>query len=128
MPAIGVGHAPAHLSPVARAFWIRWAPVLTRLRVLTETDAAILGATAEAFASFRAADRIVRAEGITLTEFTKAGTSTKRHPADIARAAWHDRWVAGLASLGMSPVAKSKVSTAADTGPDPMDDLLGAIG
>lgn len=123
-PTVGVGRPPAHLAPIAASFWRKWAPILTKLRVLTEIDAVHLQTTAAAYANWRLADAIVRREGLTITEETKAGTSTKRHPADIARVAWHQQLEDGLAKLGMDPVDRTRVASA-EGEVDPMEAFLG---
>jgi phage terminase small subunit len=102
MPAIGA-EPPDYLptrGPARRA-WERLAPMLTRLRILTEADADALAAVCLSLAEYLAA---------------KQHKDQWRRAADAQR-----RCIAGLATFGLDPQARIKVKVLPPTEKDPLE-------
>lgn len=70
--------APAHLTKEAREEWLRLAPELKRLNLLTTADVSALLTYCEAYATWRAAKREVKKYGLTFESQTK---QRKKNPA-----------------------------------------------
>jgi len=88
--------------------------------VLTDPDLPALRALCLAWSHYRAADRVVQAEGLILG----VGTMPHRHPAAGERGEWWARVRAGLADFGLNPAARGRVSAAP---PMPEEDALGKL-
>lgn len=119
-PAVGA-RRPAHVVGIARRKWDELADVLTRTRVLTESDAEWLGMTCVAFADWRAADRVIRRLGHTYTTTSDRGAEREleRPEVRIRNDAWR-RYTAGLAALGLNPSARSRVVAQPEEHVDPL--------
>lgn len=104
---------PEFLSDRARQAWNDLAPVLDRVGVLAETDAAALVGLCEAYADLQEA-RAALAEGKRFyTTTTPAGdTMIRPHPALAAASDADRRFRAWLVEFGMTPSARSRVAAA----------------
>jgi P27 family predicted phage terminase small subunit len=117
-PALGenVPEPPAYLSDYARAEWVRLAPELHRLRLLTVADLSTFAVYCASYAKWRMAEEALAAG---------ADPAAAKVLAQVASAACRDM-VAVAAHFGLSPVARARV--AAGVGPKPpgkFDDLIG---
>lgn len=107
---------PAHLSETARTAWAGFAPILERMQVLTEADAAALERLCEVYAETLTLQEIIKTEGRLYETTTRDGSKMIRsHPA-VAMLADADRRLAMyLQKFGLSPADRSRVSA---SGPD----------
>ena len=108
-----VDESLAYLSPLAKKLWPDISKVLLGMGVLTIADGAALGLLAEALAEGIIARRTIEACGgaTYLSEGRDGQTLIKAHPA-FAQAADADRRFMALASqFGLTPAARSRVST-----------------
>jgi P27 family predicted phage terminase small subunit len=99
------------------------------MRVLTVADATALALLCEALGEWRAADDIVRAEGVVYESTTRSGVMKRPHPCVAIRGdAWR-RAEKMLAKFGLTPSDRSRVETArhAEPGtPNPWDEVTNA--
>ena len=98
---------PRGLSTPGRAEWRRVAPMLARLGILTETDAAALRAYCEAFATWQEATAGIRAAG--MVEQTEFGLRASPYVKIANEAATQMR--ALLVEFGMTPSARARIHT-----------------
>jgi P27 family predicted phage terminase small subunit len=108
---VGAPPIPAHLDALAREEWHRLVAMALKARVLTEADRSILEIAACAYAVWRVAIDVIRAEGLTYeTTNTTGGSVIKARPeAAIESDAWR-RYKAAVVELGFTPAARSKVN------------------
>jgi P27 family predicted phage terminase small subunit len=114
---------PEGLSEPAQAHWRRLSLELGRVGLLTRLDGVGLGLLCQALAEMDAANAIVASHGV-LVRAPKSGTPMPNPALPIARNA-AERVRKLLAELGMTPAARSRVSTEGDEdgAPDPWAEL-----
>jgi P27 family predicted phage terminase small subunit len=104
---------PAWLARAAKKEWRRVAPMLTRLGVLTETDAAALAAYCEAWVTWHTATKAMRKSGMVAERQTENGPVLITSPyVKIAHEAM-SQMRAFLVEFGMTPSARARIHTAA---------------
>jgi len=105
--------APSWLSPEAKREWRRVMPLLVERRILTDADLGTLESYCVSIGTMREAQKILSAEGLIL--------NGKRHPAfGIMNAAQTSARLAA-ATLGLTPVDRSRPAIRDD---DDADSLL----
>ncbi|OQC42290.1 MAG: Phage terminase, small subunit [Acidobacteria bacterium ADurb.Bin051] len=116
---------PKGLRKDAAAQWRKLAPILARLRVLTEADLAALELTCNAWADYAEAAAFVKAEGAWYRTTTDTGGELVRaNPALTERAdAWR-RFRLGLVEFGLTPASRSKVAALPAEEADPLAEFL----
>lgn len=108
---------PAWLPAAGKREWSRVAPMLARLGVLTETDAAALAAYCEAWVTWRQATAAMRKGGLVAERQTDAGPVLLTSPyVKIAHDAMN-QMRAFLIEFGMTPSARARIHTAASDKP-----------
>ena len=112
---------PSWLAADAKSVWRDLAPVLERMKVLTEADREALALLCSALAEYRQARAVLDREGSTYRATTEAGAVLVRPRPElrIAQDAWR-RARLMLVEFGLSPAARSKVS-ALDPAAEPDD-------
>lgn len=115
------------LSDLARTAWADIAPILRRMKVLTEADAVGLALLCDALAGYVTASRVVREEGAVY--WTEGRSPMRRaHPA-VAIAAENSKFAKALLSeFGLTPAARSRVSSVGGGQKDPLDKWLAGAG
>lgn len=108
---------PRHLSAGARAEWRQVVPELHRMGVIARLDGTLLAMYAEAVARWRAAERIVAADGMLLT--TQQGNRIQHPAVGVANVARRDA-VRIMGELGLTPAARAKMEAVA-TNEDEVD-------
>lgn len=109
--------APTWLDPAAQDEWRRLAPLLSRLGVLTETDADALAAYCEAWVTWKEATAKVRQFGMVIKR-TKAGGEVPVISPYVKVA--HNAMAqmrTFLVEFGMTPSARARIHTAAPADP-----------
>ncbi len=103
---------PADFDDVAKSEWRRVVAEAFKLEVLTKADRGIVEAAARAYSAMRKAQKFCDEQGLTYeTEGTEGQRMIKANPAAAIAAEAARRWAAALVQLGLSPSARSKVST-----------------
>jgi P27 family predicted phage terminase small subunit len=111
-PAITAPACPDFLDDAAQAEWARLAPQLLELRLLAETDRAMLAAHCVAWSRWERAERKVAEQGAVLTSSTGVQrrnpwtTIAKEARAELERTANH---------FGLSPATRGRVAAAPQT-------------
>lgn len=122
-PELASADPPESLPPEAVIRWNRYAPVLIRLRVLTELDRATLADLCVVEARLAECNRELDKDGVVIAG---ARGGLVRHPAVMAANAYGARALQLRAKLGMSPVDRAKVSAQAEYVQDDFEAYLGA--
>lgn len=107
---VGAPKAPAHLGrdPVALAAWVQLCKHLMKMRVLAPADGPVLEGLCIAYSHARAADKIVRRDGMIVT---RKGRGVAAHPAvKISFQAWRDVRVFAQ-EFGLTPSSRTRVHT-----------------
>jgi P27 family predicted phage terminase small subunit len=104
---------PAWLAKAAKAEWRRLAPMLTRLGILTETDAAALAAYCEAWVTWQTATRSMRKDGLVIARDDGMAMSPYVKIAHDAMTQMRSF----LVEFGMTPSARARIHTAAPDKP-----------
>ena len=116
---------PKGLSKAAKSAWRSLAPMLRRLRVLTEADTMALASACEAYADLSRARAELETVGWYQTVRTKSGDPmTRLHPAVGVAQDADRRLRAWLAEFGLTPSSRSRVSVDADDPADRVKDFL----
>jgi P27 family predicted phage terminase small subunit len=97
---------PAWLDPEAQAEWIRLAPMLERLGVLTETDTGALTAYCDAWATWKGATQQIRKFGMVI-KGKEAVPVVSPYVKIAHNALMHMR--ALLTEFGMTPSSRARV-------------------
>ena len=125
-PRRGRPRPPKSLTATARMYWSDLVKLLDSMRVMTVGDVTALTLLCEALGEWRAADDIVRAEGVVYESTTRSGIMKRPHPAVAIRAdAWR-RVEKMLGKFGLTPSDRSRVETARHAlpgGRDPWDEI-----
>lgn len=108
---------PSHISPPARTAWRHVCKFLDDMGVLTTADGLAVEGLVESYAELCAARSALDARGsITYETTTKDGSTMYRPHPEVAMIADADRRFRGwLATCGLSPADRSKVSAAPDS-------------
>lgn len=107
---------PSWLSPFAQEEWNRTAPMIEKLGLLTEVDAAAFEAYCQVYANWKEATLIIRQEGLTFV--TPNGYVQQRPEVAIANTA--AKLMRGfIHEFGLSPSARANM--AVDSGRDADD-------
>jgi P27 family predicted phage terminase small subunit len=114
---------PSFLDGAARATWRQVAPALHRLGLLTELDGTILAAFCTAAARWRAAERVLRTEGLTMIVPQGLLARPEVAIARLERAAA----VRFGAELGLTPTARARLGGGAPPDPAKLDLTLGGL-
>lgn len=121
---------PDFLDDRAIEQWRDLTPKLGKMRVLTELDLWALAATCEAYSEYRDCADLVQEFGRTYETFNQNGGVMVRPRPEVAQKsdAWR-RWIAGLREFGLTPSARTKVSTSSPGDEDEFESFLrgGAI-
>lgn len=137
-PARASAEPPPGLSAGALAAWGRLFPVLHRMGVVTEADAAALARMCECCAEMQAATESLARPVLDLdgTEVAPAGSLTyttrsasggvmvRTRPEVAARAAAERRFQHWLTQFGLTPAARSRVSAVGEREKDPADEYF----
>jgi P27 family predicted phage terminase small subunit len=108
-PTVPVEHAepPSQLNDEARAEWFRMIPILTRMKVLSESDLAALALYCEAHARHSAAARDLSKRGMV----TMTADGPRINPAvGIAERA-SNQALRFLVEFGLTPSSRSRLKT-----------------
>lgn len=121
--ARGLPRVPAHLSAVERRLW---ADVLRSMPVglIARADEPCLERLVVAWARFREATKIIKAEGLQIS----SPYGPVRHPLLATQNAAAMEMHRAGGELGLSPVARARMASPDAGGADPMDLLLGPDG
>jgi P27 family predicted phage terminase small subunit len=122
-PEEGRPKPPDWLSRKAKIAWAELADVLEEMHVLTVADRRALELLCDAYSEWREARAIVDLEGETYETTTAHGSTVRKAEPAVAIAA--DAWRrvrAMLAEFGLTPAARSKVSTVETPKKDPFED------
>jgi P27 family predicted phage terminase small subunit len=105
---------PAHLSDKAKSAWNVVAPMLAKAKVLSTADAMALELLCEAYSDYLAADKQLKDFGSNYyeTKNNSGGVMHRAHPAVAAKRDADRRIKAWLAEFGMTPSARTRISTA----------------
>jgi len=106
--------------------WQQLAPVLAKLRVLTEADLAALELTCNAWSEYsEAADYVAKHGAWYKTKNEAGGEMVRSNPALVERGdAWR-RFKSGLVEFGLTPAARSKVSALPAQPEDALREFIG---
>jgi len=104
---------PAWLAKAAKSEWRRLAPMLTRLGILTETDAAALAAYCEAWVTWQTATQAMRKDGLVIARDDGMAMSPYVKIAHDAM----NQMRSFLVEFGMTPSARARIHTAAPDKP-----------
>jgi P27 family predicted phage terminase small subunit len=112
---------PKYLDERARLEWLRVAPELHRLGLLTLVDVSILAVYCTSYSRWMAAEEQLRTQGFTTTT---SNANEVQHPlVGIARRAMHDVAKFG-AMFGLSPTGRTRLSPSELPDGDAFGDLL----
>lgn len=109
MPDPAVPECPEHLNEAARAEWDRLAPQLCELRVLSDLDAAALGAYCQTFARWADAERHVQEGGAVIQ--TPNGCLQVNPWLSVCHESLR-QMRAYLVELGLTPSARTRLQVA----------------
>jgi P27 family predicted phage terminase small subunit len=110
-PARGVPEMPQQLKGEARLEWIRIAPILEKMEVLTRADGAALAAYCKLHALNRKAEAAIAKYGIVYAKVDEAGVSVlKKNPAVSIFESTSRLIRSFLQEFGLTPAARSKVA------------------
>ena len=112
---------PMELDPSARDVWDHFAPMLHRMRLLTEADVLSLAAMCTSWSTYRQASTTVQSEGA-LTMGAR-GQLVRNPAALVAKDALAD-YMRLATEFGLTPSSRARIVLPVDGGSDPLDDLL----
>ncbi len=117
---------PEWLSEIAKAEWLRVAPELERIGLLTQIDSTALAAYCAAYARWQMAEEALARHGLTFV--TEGGYSAQRPEVSIANKAMAEIR-AFCKEFGMTPSSRGRMSLPGKDGEeiDPLEKLLGAV-
>ncbi len=118
LPDEATGEIPAWLKGRGRRAWKWLAPMLTRLKLLTEADEDALALLADAYAEYIECRAVVRKEGRTYELETKFGSMIRPRPeVGMAADAWR-RVHRMLTEFGLTPSSRSRIQIPAEAPED----------
>lgn len=112
---------PGKLSERAHAEWDRLAPILQRMRVLTEADGAALGMLCADIAELEEITAEIEKTGKVIKN--KRSGAIRLNPLIALQSQLNQRVTTGLREFGLSPASRTKVRTAKADGPAQMFNL-----
>ena len=120
--ALGKG-VPKHLSKEARVYWRESFKLLTRVGILTETDADSLGLYCETKARWIHAKQKLAKDGLVI--IAQSGFPVQNPYLQILNKA-HDQMLKILLEFGMTPAARTKVNATSkdEDESDPWDEFM----
>jgi len=120
-PVSDISKPPNWMSPKAKKFWRKYAPILKRLGLLTEPDVPALSILCETFAEYRQALWKLRTEGF--TTLAPSGYEQQRPEVGILRKARKDI-ESLLAHFGMTPAARTRIQVNLESDLDDPERIL----
>ena len=114
---------PSHLSRYAREAWGSFAPLLSRMGILTPADALALERLCDCYSEIRECQLVIEiAGGPTYETRNVAGERMYRSRPEAAKLADADRrFRAWLIEFGLTPAARTKVKADGARTADPLD-------
>ena len=110
-PPAGVPEMPADLKGAARVEWIRIAPILDKMGVLTRADGSALAAYCKLHALHLRAEAAIAKYGIVFAKVDEVGVSTlKKNPAVSIFESTSRLIRSFLQEFGLTPASRSKVA------------------
>lgn len=109
---------PTHLDEVARAEWLRVAPLLLARRTFAEADHTQLELYVSIYAQWRRVEAAVRTAPLTILG---PNGMERVHPTRAEFARLSDTLRHHMAALGLTPSSRAKAQALPDDGPDPLD-------
>jgi len=106
-PAPGAPNPPTWLSAEAKAEWRRIVPKLEAAGILATIDRAGLALVCEAWSEYRAADRILKREGLTYK--SEEDGITRRHPMMKVKNDAAIRWAQLSQRFGLTPSDRTRI-------------------
>lgn len=97
---------PKELDKVAKAEWERITAILSRQRVLTESDTAALMIYCTSYSQYREAQKAIQEHGTVVVSAT--GTPVRNPYLTVQNSAW-DRIRPLLAEFGLTPTARARL-------------------
>lgn len=130
-PALdAVPEPPERLLPEAKDEWARLAPVLQKLRLLTEADLGAFSELCQNYAYYLITDRRILEHGdpgVTALQKTPSGY-VQQHPLLSLRRQYYELWRKGLLDFGLTPASRVRMTTGDEAqsagSRDPMEQLL----
>ena len=118
--------APPHwLTRKGKAAWRNLAPLLSKLKVLTEADRKTLELLCDAYSEFRENRQVIIDQGPTYTTTTPTGDVMVRPRPEVAM--YQDafkRLFPLMQHFGMTPASRTKISTGEGVKADPAEEFL----
>lgn len=129
-PVVASGKPPAWLKGPARRNWLRLAPMLTRLGVLTEADEDMLAQLCTALAETVTCTRVVETFGPTYETTNRLGERmVKARPEVAMRAEARRAALLYAGRFGLTPADRGRIVAQAEKDVDPFDVFLaGSVG
>jgi P27 family predicted phage terminase small subunit len=121
-PAPVVPSCPSWLMLEAKREWRRISKELERLGLLTKVDRAVLAGYCQEWARWKQAEEVIDAQGLTFT--TPNGYVQVRPEVAAAHKSLQLMNMFG-SQLGLSPVARTRLSTEPEAAGDVFDELMG---
>jgi len=112
---------PMELDSIAREVWDHFAPMLHRMRLLTEADVLSLAAMCTSWSTYRQASATVQREG-TLTMGAR-GQLVRNPAALVAKDALAD-YMRLACEFGLTPSSRARIVLPVEGVSDALDDLL----
>lgn len=139
-PPAGTPRLPEHLTSYARLAWLRFAPLVERMGVLTHQDGPALERLCECYAEIRMLSDAITADGMLIRPLltNKDGVPARGdgdellygkpvlHPAVAARADADRRFSTYASLFGLSPAARTKVKVNPPDKPEPGSEYFNA--
>lgn len=111
-PAMVMPKCPSHLDKLAKREWKRLAPILMRMRVLTEADGIILGNLCTAYSTMIQAQEAVRQKG--LVTKTESGFIMQNPFLKVANTAMEQVYKYAR-EFGLSPSSRTRIQMDIET-------------
>ena len=115
--------APAFLTKQGKKAFVEIKEMLTVNGVLTIMDMPAFALLCDHYGTYMEVREIIQREGYQITEETKQGSITKRHPLLGTLNETHGRVIKLLTEYGMTPASRGKVG-AVEARVDPLEGLL----
>ena len=121
LPLVRAPKVPDHLDPIARSEWDRLVPILLGLRVLAETDRAMLAAYCVAYSRWVQAEAVLQDKGMTF----ETGNNYPQARPEVAIANQALKLMERFAQhFGLSPASRTRIAPMSPKKPktNPFDD------
>jgi P27 family predicted phage terminase small subunit len=120
---------PHWLEEAAKVEWMRVAPELNRLGLLTRVDRAALAAYCQSYARWQAAETILSSEGITCEYTNKNGsTNTTLRPEVLVAKQYLQFLRAFCSEFGLTPSSRARMVLPKDEEDDEENDFRRLLG